>query len=127
MSNVAAKRKIYPQPERLGAKIDNASDVYPAEELGEILAPMAKDLNEVVKAPLALCCQSVLMAASLVAQGFRNVEIDGRTFPTSLFSLIVGESGERKSAVDKFAMSPIRLYEREQDELYRTVFKAYLT
>ena len=112
-------------PERLGHKLDASHEVYPVDALGEVLAPMIKDLHEVVKAPIALCGQAVLMAASLIAQGFKDIEIDGRRFPVSLFSLIIAESGERKSAIDKFAMSPINLWEQEQNEIYREQMKAF--
>lgn len=114
-----------PLPERLGHKVDETLNHYPVEALGEVLAPMAKDLNEVIKAPIALCGQSVLMASALVAQGFKNIEIDNRVFPVSLFSLIIGESGERKTAVDKFAMQPIKAYEFEKQQQYKEEIAAW--
>lgn len=99
--------------------------VYPIAALGDVLAPMALTMNRVIKAPLDLCAQSVLMTAALAAQGFKNVEIDGRTIPLSLFALSIGQSGERKSAVDKIASAPIANWEREQQESYAISIQQY--
>ena len=99
---------------------------YPIESLGEILSPMALALHEATKAPLELCGQSVLMAAALAAQGIKNVRMSHSTIPLSLFSMVIAESGERKTAADKLAMSPIKAHERNQEESYRKALSSYL-
>ncbi|WP_178861686.1 YfjI family protein [Thiomicrorhabdus cannonii] len=114
----------YPAPEPLGYK-DNAAAPYPVDALGDYLANMARLLHEVVQAPLALCGQSVLMSASLVAQGYRNAEIDGRTIPLSLFALTIAESGERKSGVYRWATAPINALEKQLAETFREDLTAY--
>jgi hypothetical protein len=70
-----------------------------------------------VQAPLALCGQSVLAAASLAAQPHADVSIDGRRHPLSLWAITIAESGERKSAVDRIALE--RLVEHERAEIER--------
>ena len=112
-------------PERLGQKPKVNNDPYPVDALGNVLAPMARALNESIQAPLGLCGQSVLMTGALVAQGFRNVEIDGRTYPLSLFALTISESGGRKSAVDSQAKAPLLAYEIEKQEQYRKDLSDY--
>ncbi len=87
-------------PEPLRAPLPPAEH-YPVEALGNVLGGAARALHESIKAPLALCAQSVLAAASLAAQAHYDVRLPwGQRRPLSLFLLTVGESGERKSAVD---------------------------
>ncbi|MBZ0088552.1 MAG: DUF3987 domain-containing protein [Thermomonas sp.] len=87
---------------------------YPLAELGDVLAPAAQTLRRVIQAPDAVCGASVLAAASLAVQGLANIERErGAVYPLSLWVLTVGESSERKSAVDTEAMRAARDYERE--------------
>lgn len=85
---------------------------YPFDELGPIVGAAARRIHEVVQAPDATCGQSVLAALSLACQGFVDVHVEGRTYPTSLFMLTISESGERKSAVDKVVLKPISDWQR---------------
>ena len=98
---------------------------YPLDALGTILAPMARKLREVVQAPDAICGQSVLGAGTLAVQGHADVTNDGRSHPLSEYLLTVGESGERKSAVDRCALWPHRHWERSLHERYRGEVLAY--
>lgn len=54
---------------------------YPVDALGEILAPAVKALQSIVKAPDAICAQSILGATALACQAFANISIDGREIP----------------------------------------------
>lgn len=105
-------RKSRSAPEPLRKPVP-PSEPYPIDELGEVLGSAAKSLQRVIQAPDAVCGASVLAAASLAAQALADIEIDGRTYPTSLWMLTVAGSGERKSAVDSEAMRAAREYEKE--------------
>ncbi len=94
---------------------------FPVDSLSPILRDVAKDIHRVVKAPLALCCNSILAAATLTAQSFVDVEIDGRNYPVSNYFVTIADSGERKSTVDKIALTPINDWIEKQD---RTVAQA---
>ena len=87
---------------------------YPTDALPEILAEAVTATHEVIRAPAAICGQSFLAAASLAAQAHADVEIDGRIELLSLFALTIGESGERKSAVDAVALLAHREFERRR-------------
>ena len=87
---------------------------YPTDALPEILAAAVAAAHEVIQAPAAICGQSFLAAASLAAQAHADVEIDGRIELLSLFALTIGESGERKSAVDAVALLAHREFERRR-------------
>lgn len=99
---------------------------YPIQALGKILGDSALAVNEVVQAPIALCAQSILAAVSLAAQGHCNVEIDGRTLPISNFFITVGESGERKSAVESYVNLAIREQEKKLSEQYKMEYQLFL-
>ena len=88
------------------------ADPFPVDALGEVLAPAARAIHDRVQAPLAICGQSALAAATLAVQGHADVELPTRqTKPLTNFFLTVAATGERKTAVDKEALRPVR--ERE--------------
>jgi len=82
------------------------------------LEPVVKSLHATIQAPLALCGQSVLAAVSLAVQAYADIHIDGRVYPLSLYCITVGESGERKTAVDREVLRPHRDYEKWLAEQY---------
>ena len=106
-------------PEPLRAPLP-PGEAYPVDALGAVLGGAARALHEVVKAPLALCCQSVLAAASLAAQAHFDVQLPwGQRKPLSLFLLTVGESGERKSAVDDVVLGAAKAHEKTAMAAYQ--------
>lgn len=98
---------------------------YPMNALGPILGPAAERIAAVVQAPAAMCAQSVLAAAALATQPFRNVVNDGRVSPLSCFFVTIGESGERKSEVDRQVLWPHRKHEKSLAEKYTDDMEEY--
>lgn len=90
------------------------SESYPTEALGSVLTPACRAIEEAIQAPAALIGQSLLGAAALAVQAHADVAVDGRVYPTSLFLLTVGISGERKTAVDSVALQAHREIEQER-------------
>lgn len=91
---------------------------FPIDALGELLAPATYKMAEVIQAPIAICGQSLLAAATLAVQGYADIIIDGRVSPLSEFFLTIAHSGERKSAVDRVALLPHREYQEQIRETY---------
>jgi len=115
------------EPEPLRAKLPS-SEPYPVDALGDILGAAARAINKSVKAPLALCCQSVLAAASLAAQAHFDIKLPwGERKPLSLFFLTVGESGERKTGVDDLVLGAAKVQERADMEANTLEQAAYET
>lgn len=114
----------WPEPEPL-RRTPEPGEPFPVEALGGVLAPAARAMHENIKAPAAICGQAVLATANLAVQGFSNVEIDGRRFPLSEFFLSVAVSGDRKSAADRAALTPVDAHEKELMEAYRKDFSKY--
>jgi putative DNA primase/helicase len=88
------------------------NEPFPIGTLPPVIRDAVRLVHETVQAPLDLCCQSFLAAAALAVQPHVDVLIDGRRFPVSDFFVAVAQSGERKSAVDRWAVGPI--YEQQQ-------------
>lgn len=113
------------EPELLRAPILKATP-YPVDALGPIIGAAAIALHETIKAPLTLCCQSVLASASLAAQSHFDVLLPwGEKKPLTLFLLTVAESGERKSAVDDVVLSAAKFQERRDMEVFADEQKLY--
>ncbi len=112
-----AASQIY-EPEPLRASLLKAAP-YPVEALGEVLGSAATALHQTIKAPVTLCCQSVLASASLAAQAHFDILLPwGEKKPLSLFLLTVAESGERKSGVDDVVLGAAKAQERIDMDAY---------
>jgi hypothetical protein len=85
---------------------------YPVDALGPLGAGVVQKMHEVIQAPMALIGQSILAAMNQVSQPHANVIIDGRVSPLSDYFLTLGESGERKSAADAWALQGVRHHQR---------------
>jgi hypothetical protein len=96
-----------------------APDPFPVDSLGDVLALAARAIHDRVQAPLAVCGQSVLAAATLAIQGHADVVLPtGHARPLSSFLITVAATGERKSAVDTEALRPVRRREAALREAY---------
>lgn len=99
---------------------------FPLDALGEILGGAAEKMTEIIKAPVAICGQSILAAATLAVQPYANILIDGRIIPISCFFLTIGKTGERKSAVDSAALLPHRNFQEKLTKEYENDIKEWL-
>ncbi|NPU99337.1 MAG: DUF3987 domain-containing protein [Candidatus Omnitrophica bacterium] len=98
---------------------------FPVDALGPILGPAAKVIQRATKAPMAMCGNSVLAAATLAVQPYADIEIDGRVFPLSNFFLTVGTTGERKTAVDDLALFPHKEIQDTRTDEYKREKKLF--
>lgn len=98
---------------------------FPVDALGALLSKTAMKIHDAVKAPVAICGQSILAAATLAVQPIADIELDGRVIPISNFFMTLGESGERKTAVDQWALRAHKTHELQQKEVYDKAEKDY--
>uniref|UniRef100_UPI003C7A26A0 YfjI family protein n=1 Tax=Pseudomonas veronii TaxID=76761 RepID=UPI003C7A26A0 len=108
-----------PQPPRPLIESNPVAQPYPVQALGGILGPAVERMAEVIGVPQALAAQSVLAASALATQGHAGLQLDGRSYPLSLYLITVAASGDRKTAADRCALLPARQWEREQWQRYR--------
>lgn len=106
---------VWPEPEPLTEPDQQAP--YPLHALPADLQALVREVQEYYQAPvpmIATCALSILAAAG---QALADIDIDGTlSKPLSLFTLIVAESGERKSEIDKVLSKPLHEWERQQLE-----------
>jgi hypothetical protein len=120
----APEEKLEP-PRPLIREIPPA-DPFPVEALGDLLGAATKAINDRVQAPVAICGQSTLAAATLAAQGHADVQLPtGHVRPISNFFATVAQSGERKTATDNEALWPFRRREKLLREDYDATFRQY--
>jgi hypothetical protein len=81
--------------------------VFPMHALGPLRDP-AEAIQMRTQAPMAICAQSVLAAATLAIQPHRNVDLPGGgTKPLTALFASVADRGERKTSVDRLALAPV--------------------
>ena len=108
-----------PEPPRPLMREIPPADPFPTDALGKLLANAAHGIQDRTRAPIAMCAQSVLAAATLATQGHANVRLPtGQVRPISSYFVTVGVSGERKSAVDAQATWPMTKYEATLRDQY---------
>jgi hypothetical protein len=103
------------------------AEPFPVDALGE-LASAVHAVHDRVQAPLAICAQSVLGTATLVVQGYANIELPiggKRVKPISNYLITIAESGERKTEADFQASWAIRKYEESLREKYDAAVLSY--
>jgi hypothetical protein len=124
-SEAASRAQTPPDPKRPLFRELPPPLPYPIEHLGA-LRPAAEALQAITQAPGGLCAQSLLAAATLILAARFDVELpSGRRPLTGSFGSI-GESGERKSSVDRLALLPIRNFEEKLAREYVSKHEAFL-
>lgn len=91
---------------------------YPVDALLSLTAPV-RAIESLTQAPAAIAANSVLAAVALCVQGHANIVLPtGQAKPVSLFLLTCAGSGERKSAVDNWALEGINSFEKSREPVY---------
>jgi hypothetical protein len=105
-------RKIGESRRKLG-EFAYKSPEYPIDALGP-LADLCKTVAMNAQLNPAMVGQSILTAASLVAQGSYEVETLAGYKPLSIYALTVADSGDGKSTAEGIMLRGIRQFEKEQ-------------
>ena len=92
---------------------------YPVDALGPLKSAV-EAVHDKTQAPVAIAAQSALSVASFAVQGFADVETLAGNVPCSLYCLTIAQSGERKSACDRYFMGAVRAYEADREKKYKT-------
>lgn len=92
---------------------------FPLSAFPKSVQEVIFDIQECTQAPIPLIASSVIGAMSLACQPYTNVRInDSLITPVSLFLLVIANSGERKTTVDRMVLKPF--YQRDKDALIQS-------
>lgn len=112
-------------PRPLFRDMEPAPDL-PLDALGELRKPV-EAIHLRTQAPLALCAQSALAAATLAAQAHRDVELPGAgKRPLTEIFVTIAASGERKSATDRIALAAVYQVEQKWRDDHAAEMASYL-
>ena len=99
---------------------------YPLHLLPQGIRSAIAEVQEYVQAPVAMVAQVALAGLSTVAHSHFDVARDTQlSGPISLYLMTVAESGERKSAIEKFFTKSIDAYDDKQLITNKAKFKTY--
>jgi hypothetical protein len=123
----APARSTPSEPPRPLRRDPGPADPFPVGALGEILSAAARGIQEKVQAPIAICAQSVLAAATLAVQARADIQLPtGQARPIAGYFITVAGSGERKTSADREALWPIYRHEQNLREQHEAELPGYL-
>ena len=94
------------------------SKAFPFEALSKTLSSFGTEFSKNLQVADSIVGANLISIASLITQDKANIHIGYRKIPINLFTLIVADSGERKTTVDRILLEGIREKEkRDFDEL----------
>lgn len=100
-------------------------NIFPLSALGSDLEELIYTVSDINAVPYAMATQSLLSSLALISQAHVDVIMDGRCSPSSLFLLTVGESGSRKSTIDKIMTFPVKEFEHQKANAYKKDLEIY--
>lgn len=112
------------EPSALSAKVE--PEPYPIDALPPGILEAVKEVHEFVKAPFPMVATAALVALSLATQAHIDVQRSEKLHgPVSLFSLVIADSGERKSTCDGFFTTTLKEYQETQANAAKPILKDY--
>jgi putative DNA primase/helicase len=114
----------WPVPQPLTAKIE--AEPYPVDALPDTIRAAVEEVGGFVKAPVPMVATSAIAALSLAIQALYDVERASKLHsPVSTFTLVIADSGERKTTCDNFFTQAIRDYEEKVGVAAKPFVKDY--
>lgn len=91
---------------------------FPLSAVPSFLREAIKDVNKFTQAPIPLITSSAISAMSLACQSLIDVRVNENVIsPVSLFLLVIANSGERKTSVDRKLLKPF--YQHDANTLHQ--------
>ena len=116
--------QAWPVPQPLTERIE--AEPYPIDALPDTIRAAVEEVGGFVKAPVPLVASSAIAALSLAIQPHADVQrADKLHSPVSTFTLVIADSGERKTTCDGFFTKAIRDYESAQVDAAKPFVKDY--
>lgn len=100
---------------------------YPKDRFHQLVYNVALEIERNVQAADALVGMVLLAAMAAVCQGLVDVMLPmGQIRPVSLFLLLIAESGDRKSTVDKLVFSALHRKDLEAATIQQRLWEDYI-
>ncbi|HDM8170177.1 TPA: DUF3987 domain-containing protein [Vibrio harveyi] len=98
----------------------------PKVEYSKLITNAFNEAKTITQAPDPMVYLATISAVSVAMQGLINVEMPTKKVaPVSLMSLIIAESGERKSSLENLLTKGIKSFHKENAEEYQNKLKEY--
>ncbi len=114
-------------PEPIPFSQEARRESFPIEALPPLLRDAILEVQWFTQAPMAMVASSAICTVATAIQGLVDVsrpsQLNG---PSSLFFFTLGDSGERKSTVDKYFSKPLKDHHEKSLELAKPVLSKYL-
>ncbi|MDM2804713.1 YfjI family protein [Citrobacter sp. Cpo109] len=106
---------------------------FPINAIPDKIRETIYDIREHTQAPVELISSSVISAMSMASQSIVDVKINETvTTPASLFLLVIANSGERKTTVDRMVLKPFYRHDacwlrqaEEQEKIFEVETKIW--
>ena len=116
----------WPDPEPFHAEDERIP--YPVDALPPIIGAAVQEVCRAVQAPVEMVATTAISAVATATQGLADVRRDaGLVGPSSINTLVIAGSGERKSAVNRMFFAPIKEREAAERERLAPERQAYVT
>src|SRR5690554_2680783 len=100
--------------------------VFPNLANARLIFSAAGEVEHNIQAPKPMIYSCIFGAISLVQQGLIDVRLpSGQVVPTSQMYLTIGDSGERKSAVESSVLAEIYRFQKRQKYEFREKLRAW--
>ena len=103
------------------------SDYVPKVFQSHIIAEAIREAQLITQTPESMVLLTAISYASLALQGSINVEMPiGKIRPVSIMSMIIAESGERKSSLENLLSKGIKLFQKDilkKDKIQQNRYK----
>ena len=104
----------------------DSPEPYPIDALPESMRKAVEQVVSHVQAPVAMAASSAIASLSLAAQAHVNVSRDSTLIgPSSLYLMVIADSGERKSTCDRHFLAPIKEHEVAERILRKDEIKKF--
>ena len=111
-----AKEITWPEPEPLISDTEPPPP-YPIEALPDLMRHAVEEVQLFVQAPDEMVAASAMSALAIATQHLIDVRrTSALQGPSGLYYLVIADSGDRKTTIDRFFMTPVYEYEWKERE-----------
>lgn len=101
-------------------------EFFPMVSKSSLITSAFQEAKAITQAPDPMVYLASISSVSIALQGLINVELPiGKVCPVSLSTLIIAESGERKSTVENIFTKGIKSFEKETIKTYQKKLNKY--